>query len=65
MATLVGVLLAVTVGAAIQYFRLIRSAQREYEKAKEVVEDVVLSFNRELERETEKVDMVGTFRRGL
>jgi DNA-binding MarR family transcriptional regulator len=58
MATLVGVLLAVTVGAAIQYFRLIRNAQREYEKAKEVVEDVVVSFNRELERETEKIDMV-------
>ena len=58
MATLVGVLLAATTGAAIQYYRLIRKAQREYEKAKEVVEDVVLSFTRELERETGKIDTV-------
>ena len=42
----------------MQYYRLIRRAQLEYEKAKEVVEDMVLSFNRELERETEKIDMV-------
>ena len=58
LATLVGALLAATVGAAIEYYRLIRKAQAEYEKAKEVVEDVVLSFNRELKRETEKLDVI-------
>src|SRR3972149_4108358 len=58
LATLVGALLAATVGAAIEYYRLIRRAQGEYEKAKEVVEDVVLSFNRELKRETEKLDVI-------
>jgi len=58
IAAIVGVLLAGTAGAAIQYYRLIRKAQLEYEKAREVVEDVVLSFNRELERETGKIDMV-------
>ena len=56
--TLAGVLLAVTVGATIEYYRLIRRAQVEYEKAKELVEDVVLSFNRELHRETEKLDVI-------
>jgi chromosome segregation ATPase len=58
IATIIGVLLATTAGAAIQYYRLIRRAQRDYEKAKEVVEDVVLSFSRELERETGKIDMI-------
>ena len=55
---LVGVLLTVTAGASIQYYRLIRRAHLEYEKAREAVEDVVLSFNRELERETGKIDMI-------
>jgi len=58
IAGLVGVLLAATVGAAIEYYRLIRRAQVEYNKAKGIVEDVVLSFNRELERETGKVDVI-------
>ena len=55
---LVGVLLSVIVGATVEYYRLIRRAQSEYEKAKEIVESVVLSFNRELKRETEKLDIV-------
>ncbi len=58
MLTLIGVLLTLTVGAAFQYYRLIRKAQSEYAKAREVVEDVVTSFNRELRRETEKLDSV-------
>jgi len=55
---LVGVLLAATVTAAVEYYRLLRGTQREYEKAKEVVEDIVLSFNRQLKRESEKVELV-------
>jgi len=58
LTALIGILLSVTAGAAIQYYRLIRKAQAEYEKAREVVEDVVLSFNRELKRETEKFDVI-------
>ena len=53
-----GVLLTVTTGAAIEYYRLIRRAQFEYEKARELVEDVVLSFNRELNRETDKLGTI-------
>lgn len=58
MLTLVGVLLGVTVAVAREYYKLIRRAQLEYVKAREVVEDVVLSFNRELKRETEKLDVI-------
>jgi len=56
--TLIGVMLTVTVAAAIYYYRLINRAQVEYEKAKDVVEDVVMSFSRELKRETSKLDSV-------
>jgi hypothetical protein len=55
---LVGILLAATVGAALEYYRQVRKARREYEKAKEAVEDIVLSFNRELKRETDKLEIV-------
>ena len=55
---LVGALLAVTVGAAFEYYRQLRKIQREYEKAKEALEDIVLSFNRQLKREAEKLELV-------
>ena len=55
---LVGILLAVTVGAAVEYYRQLRRVQREYEKAKEVVEDIVVSFNRQLKREAERLEVV-------
>lgn len=55
---LVGVLLAVTFGAAVEYYRQLRRVQKEYEKAKEAVEDIVLSFNRQLKREAEKLELV-------
>ena len=56
--TLVGVLLAATMIASVEYYRQIRKAQKEYEKAKEAVEDIVLSFNRELKREAERLEIV-------
>jgi len=55
---LVGILIAVTVSAAVEYYRQLRRVQREYEKAKEVVEDIVLSFNRQLKREAERLEIV-------
>lgn len=56
--TITGFLLAVTAGSAIYYYRLIRRAQSEYDKARETVEEVVSSFNRELRRETSKLDSI-------
>lgn len=55
---LVGMLSAATVGAAIEYYRQLRRVQKEYEKAREVVEDIVLSFNRQLRQEAEKLETV-------
>jgi polyhydroxyalkanoate synthesis regulator phasin len=56
---LIGVMLVVTVGASYAYYRLLRKAHAEYEEAKEVVEDVVLSFNRQFQREGQKLDIIG------
>ena len=55
---LVGVLLAATVGAAIKYYKQLRRVQREYEKAEQVVEDIVLSFNRQIRQEADKLELV-------
>ena len=55
---LAGVLLAVTVGAAIKYYKQLRKVQREYEKAEQVVEDIVLSFNRQIRQEANKLELV-------
>jgi chromosome segregation ATPase len=54
---LVTVLLAATTFAAYEYYKQLRKAQKEYEKARDSVEDVVLSFNRELKREAEKIEV--------
>jgi len=53
-----GVLLAVTVAASGMYSIQIRKAQKEYVKARDLVEDIVLSFNRALKRETDKLELV-------
>lgn len=52
-------LVGVTSYAATQYYKQLRRAQAEYEKARDTVEDIVLSFNRELQREAEKISSVG------
>ena len=57
-ATLVIVLILVTIGASLEYYRQIRKTQREYENAKSAVENIVLSFNRELRREAERLELV-------
>ncbi len=41
-----------------EYTKQLRKAQKEYEKAKDSVEDIVLSFNRELRREAEKIETI-------
>lgn len=56
LTVLMSFLIVVTAGAAIRYYRILRKAQREYEKAREAVEDIVLSYSRQLQREAEKLD---------
>ena len=51
-------MLAATVVASVEYYRQVRRAQKEYEKAKGIVEDIVLSFNRKLKREADKLDAI-------
>jgi archaellum component FlaC len=46
------------VATSIEYYRQIRKAQKEYEKARNFVEDIVLSFNRQLKREADKVGLI-------
>jgi chromosome segregation ATPase len=55
---LIGVLLAATIVASFEYYRHIQKAQKEYEKARDAVEDIVLSFNRELKREADRLELV-------
>lgn len=55
---LAGVLFVATVGVAVEYYRHISRVGREYEKARRVIDDIVLSFNRELKREAEKLEFV-------
>jgi predicted transcriptional regulator len=55
---LVSVLLTATVGAAIKYYKQLRRVQREYEKAEQVVGDIILSFNRQIRQEADKLELV-------
>jgi archaellum component FlaC/DNA-binding CsgD family transcriptional regulator len=50
--------LAATVATSIEYYRQIRKAQKEYEKARNFVEDIVLSFNRDLKREADRLELI-------
>lgn len=58
MPALMGILLVATVVASAGYYNRIRQAQKEYEKARDAVEDIVLSFNRELKRESERLEQL-------
>jgi archaellum component FlaC len=42
----------------VEYYRQIRKAQKEYEKARNFVEDIVLSFDRELKREGDRLELI-------
>jgi chromosome segregation ATPase len=46
------------VATSIEYYKQIRKAQKEYEKARNFVEDIVLSFNRELKRESDRFELI-------
>jgi chromosome segregation ATPase len=55
---LTGFLFAITIGAALEYYRQLRSVKKEYEKARDTLKDVILSFNRELRQEAERVEVI-------
>jgi len=49
-------LIVITVAGAYEYYRKINGAHKEYVNARDFLEDIVLSFNRELQRESKKFD---------
>lgn len=55
---LAGIFLAATALVLVKYLRQLRRAQKEYEKAKEVVEEIVLSFNRQFKRAADRLELV-------
>ncbi len=56
---LLSILLGTTIVAAVEYYRQLRRAQKEYEKARDAVEDIVLSFNRQFKHEADKLEALG------
>jgi DNA-binding CsgD family transcriptional regulator/prefoldin subunit 5 len=52
------VLFAVAAGFAIQYYRYLVRIKKEYEKARESFNDVILSFSRELKRTADNLEVV-------
>jgi DNA-binding Lrp family transcriptional regulator len=53
-----GVLIAISVFAAVKYYLNLGKIHREYLKAKALVEDIIISFNRQLRREEQRVEAV-------
>jgi len=52
------ILLLLTLGIALLYYKRIRRVHEEYEKAKRVIGDIALSFDRQLERQEGKLNDV-------
>ncbi|MEM3783474.1 MAG: MarR family transcriptional regulator [Candidatus Bathyarchaeia archaeon] len=52
------VLLVVAVGFAIEYYRYLVRIKKEYEKARDSFNDVILSFSRELKRTADNLETV-------
>jgi hypothetical protein len=56
LGVILAVLIILTAIAGFEYLKRIKLAHKEYLKAKTFIEDIVLSFDRELHRETVKFD---------
>jgi len=51
-------LLLITMGASALYYRRIRRVSEEYEEAKDVVDDVIISFNRQFQKQEDGLRIV-------
>ena len=51
-------LLLITVGASALYYRRIRRVSEEYEEAKGVVDDIIISFNRQFRKQEDRLRIV-------
>lgn len=52
------ILAALTVIVCYVYYRQLQKVRNEYESAKAVVSDIVLSFNRQLKQESERMNLI-------
>ncbi len=53
------VLLILSMGTILLYYKRIRRVHEKYEEAKDIVKDVVISFNKQLQRLEERVGVIG------
>jgi len=51
-------ILLITMGASALYYRRIRRVSEEYEEAKGVVDDIILSFNRQFQKQEDRLLIV-------
>jgi len=51
-------LLLITIGASALYYRRIRRVSEEYEEAKGVVDDIIISFNRQFQKQDDRLRIV-------
>jgi len=58
-------LLLMTMGFAILYFRRLKRVQREYREAKSVLGNIVLDFNKQIELEEDKISAVANKTKNL
>jgi len=55
---LIGIMSIIITVASIEYYRQISKAKKEYEKAKNIIEDILLSFNRGLKRQANRTEVI-------
>jgi len=53
------VFLVLSMGAILLYYKRIRKVHEKYDEAKDIVKDIVISFNNQLQRLEERVGLVG------
>ena len=53
------VFLVLSMGTILLYYRRVRSAHEKYEEAKDIVKDIVISFNNQLQRLEERIGLIG------
>lgn len=53
------VLLGLSIGTILLYYKRVRKTREKYEEAKDIVKDIVISFNNQLQRLEERVGLVG------
>ncbi len=53
------VLLGLLIGTILLYYKRVRKTHEKYEEAKDIVKDIVISFNNQLQRLEERIGLVG------